>query len=62
LGEALTGGDVRIEILPLRSDSPIYLPPGALPDFGDKTQVATIDSIEAIPEYEVTLTFPGLNP
>lgn len=62
LGEALTGRELRIEVLPLRSDAPIYLPKGARPDFRGKSQIATIETIEAVPEYEVTLEPAGPGP
>jgi len=45
------GLDLRI--LPLRSDTPMYLPSGARPVFPASGQVAKLLSVRVIPEYEV---------
>jgi hypothetical protein len=45
--EILTG-DLRLEILPLRKDAPIYLEPKARPDFGRKESIATVKNVEII--------------
>jgi hypothetical protein len=39
--------------LPLRSDTPMYLPSGARPVFPASGQVAKLLSVRVIPEYEV---------
>ncbi len=49
------GGELRLEILPLRQDAPIYLPMGHWPDFGGASEVAGVVFVAAYPEYEVTL-------
>jgi len=41
-------GDLRLEILPLRKDTPIYLEPKDRPDFGRKKSLANIQSVEII--------------
>ena len=43
---------LEIKILPLGKDSPLYLPKGAWPSFSPENQVAEIDSVQALPEYE----------
>jgi len=48
-------GFLRLEILPLRKDAPIYLPKRSRPDFGGNTQLAEVFSVQAYPEYEFTL-------
>jgi len=45
--EILTG-DLRLEILPLRKDAPIYLEPKDRPDFGSRESIATVQSAEII--------------
>jgi beta-galactosidase len=47
---------LELKILPLRQDSPIYLPKGARPNFSSEAQIATLAGIRAIPEYEVERT------
>ena len=49
------GLDLRI--LPLRSDTPMYLPSGARPVFPASGQVAKLLSVRVIPEYEVVRDF-----
>jgi hypothetical protein len=49
-------GDLRIAILPLRKDAPIYVAERARPDFGTVGSVATLQSIEIIPRYKLQLT------
>ena len=50
--EILTG-DLRLEILPLAKNAPIYLEPKARPDFGRKESLAEIQSVEMINRYDV---------
>jgi beta-galactosidase len=45
--------EVRLEILLLRKDAPIYLPTAAWPDFGRKPQTVKLNSVTAVPEYEL---------
>jgi hypothetical protein len=53
--EILTG-DLRLEILPLRKDAPIYIEPKDRPDFGGKESVATVQNVEIINHHEVEST------
>ena len=59
--QELTQG-LELKILPLRSDAPIYLPPGAKPGFptggGD---VVRLKSVKVIREYQVVLPIPRLS-
>ena len=48
-----TGPDIELQVLPLRGDAPIYLPPGARIAVGE--QRGELKSIKVIPEYEATL-------
>lgn len=52
--EILTG-DLRVEILPLRKDAPIYLAKEARPDFGSRQAIVLLNSIEIIPRYPIQL-------
>ncbi|HEX2854550.1 MAG TPA: beta-galactosidase [Opitutaceae bacterium] len=49
-------GDLRLVVLPLRKDAPIYLATSAQPDFGDKPSVAAVESVELISSVTVELT------
>ena len=49
-------GDLRIAILPLRKDAPIYMAGSARPNFGSESSIATLESIEIIPRYQLQLT------
>ncbi len=42
-----------LKIMPLRKDAPIILPTRDWLDFGDKDAVDEVESITAIPAYEV---------
>jgi beta-galactosidase len=44
---------LELRILPLREDTPIYLPDGARPAFPPAGQVVKLLSVHLIPEYEV---------
>ena len=48
-----TGPDLELQVLPLRGDAPIYLPPGARIATG--AEVGELKSVKVIPEYEATL-------
>ncbi len=41
-------GDLRLEILPLRKDAPLFLEPKARPDFGTNESLSTFESAEII--------------
>ncbi len=45
-------GDLRLEILPLRKDAPIFLEPKARPDFGTNETVLKLQSVETINQVE----------
>ena len=57
----ILNGDLRIEILPLRKDAPIYTAMQARPDFGTNESVVSLGSVEIIPRYEVKLTSQPAN-
>lgn len=44
---------LELRILPLRKDTPIYLPAGARPTFPASGEIAKLLSVRVIPEYEV---------
>jgi hypothetical protein len=46
-------GDLRLEILPLRADAPIFLEPKAKPDFGGKESLIELQSVEIINRHTV---------
>jgi len=48
----------NLKILPLRKDAPIFLPTAAWPPFEASGDICKLQSITAIPVYEVTLSFP----
>ena len=45
-----------LQILPLSQKAPIFFEPGKEPNFGSKDQVGALDSVDAIPEYEIELS------
>ncbi len=49
-------GDLRLEILPLRKEAPIYLPADARPDFGKADSIVKLTGIEIVNRYETGLT------
>jgi hypothetical protein len=49
-------GDLRVAILPLRKDAPIYMAATARPDFRQSASVAALNSVEIIPRYQLKLT------
>ncbi len=51
-GPAILTGDLRLEILPLRADAPIYLESKAQPDFGGKDSLVELQGIEVLNRYE----------
>jgi hypothetical protein len=52
----ILNGDLRIAILPLRKDAPIYMADSARLDFGSSAGVAALKSVEIISRYESQLT------
>ena len=51
-------GDLRMAILPLRKDAPIYMAKEARPDFSKADSVVALQSIEIVPRYQVQLNGP----
>jgi hypothetical protein len=51
-------GDLRIAILPLRKDAPVYLADSARPQFGLSGSTADITRVEIVPRYQSDLTDP----
>ena len=56
--EILTG-DLRLEILPLRKDAPIFLEPKAQPDFGKADSLAKVQGVEIINRHPVDFLAPA---
>jgi hypothetical protein len=52
---AILKGDLRIAILPLRKDAPVYMADSARPDFSSANSIATLQRVEIIPRYQVQL-------
>ncbi len=46
-------GDLRLQVLPLLEDAPVYLEPGARPNFGGFDSIAKINSMEIVNDYSV---------
>ncbi len=51
----ILSGDLRLEILPLRQDAPIFLEPRARPDFGGADSLAKLLSVEIITRQKIEL-------
>jgi len=51
-------GDLRVAILPLRADAPIYLAASSRPNFRGAGSVVALQGLEIIPRYTVQLTAP----
>jgi hypothetical protein len=54
---ATGGGEMTLQLLPLRADAPIYLPREARPDFGGKPQIAALRDIRVTPVYRAQARF-----
>jgi hypothetical protein len=54
----ILNGDLRVAILPLRKDAPIYMTDMARPHFGGADSVAALQSVEIVPRYQLQLTAP----
>ena len=52
----LPGADLRLEILPLRKDAPIYLATEAVPNFGKADSLVALKRVEIINRCEDALT------
>lgn len=52
---AILQGDLRLVVLPLRKDAPIYLADSARPDFGDRASVAAVQNVELVSSATVEL-------
>ena len=48
-------GELRLEVLPLRKDAPIYLAKEAWPDFGKAESTARLQSVEIVNHYRAQL-------
>jgi hypothetical protein len=48
-------GELRVAILPLRKDAPIYMAKEARPDFGNGESVVALRSVEIVPRYQTEL-------
>jgi beta-galactosidase len=55
----ITSTPLRLRIVPLRKDAPLYLPAKAWPDFGSANAIGLVEKIEISPEYEVRLDVSG---
>jgi hypothetical protein len=53
--EILTG-DLRLEILPLRKDAPVFFEPKDAPDFGGQDSLLKLQSAKIVNRYEVEFT------
>jgi hypothetical protein len=54
----ILAGDLRLAILPLRKDAPIYMANEARPDFGKGDTIVSVRSIEIVPRHAVELKAP----
>ena len=52
----ILNGDLRIAILPLRKDAPIYMADKARPDFGKSGSIVNLKSVEIVPRYQAQIT------
>jgi hypothetical protein len=52
----ILSGDLRIAILPLRKDAPIYMAEKARPEFGMLDSFADLQRVEIIPRYQAQFT------
>ncbi|MFZ6720845.1 beta-galactosidase [Undibacterium sp. Ji49W] len=55
LGASLDQG-LTLNVLPLRSDAPIYLPKEHRPQFDGQTQIASLRNLRVIPVYQLRLS------
>jgi hypothetical protein len=52
----ILNGDLRIAILPLRRDAPVYMDDHARPHFGNADSIAALKGVEIVPRYQLQLT------
>jgi beta-galactosidase len=52
----ILNGDLRVAILPLRKDAPIYLAKEARPDFGKAHSIGALRRVDIVPRYRVEVT------
>ena len=54
---------LALDLLPMRADSPVYLPAAARAQIGSAGQTATLDTITLVPQYTLQLTgLPAAEP
>jgi hypothetical protein len=46
---------LRLSVLPLRADAPIYLPREHRPDFAGQAQIATLSGVTLTPVYRLSV-------
>jgi hypothetical protein len=51
------GGQLTLQLLPLRADAPIYLPKEARPDFNGQAQIAALRGLRVVPVYRAQARF-----
>jgi beta-galactosidase len=51
----ILNGDLRVAILPLQKNAPIYMASAARPDFGTNTSVVSLTSAELVPRYRAEI-------
>ena len=49
----------ELNILPLRSDAPVYFETSASPDFGANGQAVSLDGVTLVPEYQLEIDSPA---
>ena len=54
----ILNGDLRVAILPLQKNAPIFLAKHAMPDFGDAESAVDLKSIEIVSRYQAQLSAP----
>jgi beta-galactosidase len=55
----ILSGQLRVAILPLRKDAPIYMAKEARPDFSEAESIVTLNRVEIIPRYQVKFDKSG---
>ena len=53
---------LELELLPMRSDAPVYLPPAGRAQIAASGQTVKLDGITLIPQYQLQLTGPAAKP
>ncbi len=57
-GPEILKGDLRVAILPLGNNAPIYMAKEARPNFRNAAGVVTLRSVEVVPRYSLVLQLP----